>query len=217
MLSKSEIYLLNEALDGEEIYGLPKDGVMFLKQNGSDAMQALIDKKIINEDGSVNETSYLIIKSLEKYKKSRSYIWINDIVASIDDGDNIYLFRKDEENKDEYVFQKTDNGVLMYSLLKQFNFLCEYKEVLDDTKIKMSLEELYDKYLSSKLTREMIEIEKEEGRIIKSKNFHAIYFTYDNKCYKYDEMKEFLYEINPKAVRMEIAKLMKLNSKEVRN
>ena len=91
MLSKSEIYLLNEALDGEEIYGLPKDGVMFLKQNGSDAMQALIDKKIINEDGSVNETSYLIIKSLEKYKKSRSYIWINDIVASIDDGDNIYL------------------------------------------------------------------------------------------------------------------------------
>ena len=180
-------------------------------------MQALIDKKIINEDGSVNETSYLIIKSLEKYKKSRSYIWINDIVASIDDGDNIYLFRKDEENKDEYVFQKTDNGVLMYSLLKQFNFLCEYKEVLDDTKIKMSLEELYDKYLSSKLTREMIEIEKEERRIIKSKNLHAIYFTYDNKCYKYDEMKEFLYEINPKAVRMEIANLMKLNSKEVRN
>lgn len=29
MLSK--IYLLNEALDGEEIYGLPKYGGMFLK------------------------------------------------------------------------------------------------------------------------------------------------------------------------------------------
>lgn len=214
MLSKGEIYLLNEALDGHEIYGLPKDKVMFLQEDEQDVLQSLIEKEIINDDNSINKLSYLIIKNLEKYKKARSYVWINDMVASLNDDDNeMYLFRKNDKNN-EYIFEKTTNGILIYSILKQYPFLRKYREVEQVNKKSATFEEIMEEYIIDRKEDEIIIIRKDEGRIIKSTSFYSAYFEKDGICYEYNVIDKELSEINPKKARERIFEILNFEEKE---
>ncbi|MGG7179416.1 DUF5081 family protein [Clostridium paraputrificum] len=213
MLKASEIYLLNEALDGEEIYGIDKSEALKNNLNSSiKAIESLRNKKIVNEDNTINELSNLIIKNLDKFKKAKSYLWINDILISIDDTNYMIFFRKDIESE-EFEFKKIGNFQLIYSILKEYSFLGRPNKTVSDERETISVEEFIDKHLANKNENEILILRKEENSRIKYTSYYVTFILENEKVYKYDAIKGELCEINPQKARIEISKLLGLEVK----
>ena len=87
-------------------------------------MDSLRNKNILNNDYSINESSYLLIKNLEKYKNADTYVWINDMVLADVNEDDIIFIRKDNIIG-EYEFRYTLKIHLFIQILKQYSFLRE--------------------------------------------------------------------------------------------
>ena len=134
MLKASEIYLLNEALDGKDIYGLDKEAA--LRENlysEVKALDSLKEKMILNEDNTINACSYQLIKGLEKFKMAKSYIWVNDILLSKDDTD--------------YELKKMGNFHLVLTILKEYEFLRGRDTIVDSSINNMEVEEFIENYI----------------------------------------------------------------------
>lgn len=80
MINIDELTFLNNILDGKEMKGIE------LKKdiNRIDVINSLVNKKILNDNITINENSANILKALERYKKSRRYLIINDFFCTIE-------------------------------------------------------------------------------------------------------------------------------------
>ena len=70
MLSSNELYYFNAALDGREIYAVEPMENLFNQLEGANIKEDLIKKNLINEDGSINTLSFIIIDRLRRYKSA---------------------------------------------------------------------------------------------------------------------------------------------------
>ena len=190
-----------KALDGKEIYGINPASELLAKKSINE-IESLYEKDILKADGSLNELSYLIIRNLEQYKKASSYLWLNDIVCSMDDTDFLIFFRKEESG--ELEFKKTAKELMLLSIVKEYEFLWNYKEI-DDKKEKMPLDIFLNKTIPEKEEKEVLYIKKEKDSDVVLYN---IYYIEDESVYKYDALNEEVCEINPKEIRIELAKIL---------
>lgn len=70
MLTMSEIYYLNRALDGKKIYGIDSIYKAIDKQkNKINPKDSLINKKVFDKDGKINALSFELITLLVDIKK----------------------------------------------------------------------------------------------------------------------------------------------------
>lgn len=205
MLNINEIYLLNSVLDNNEIYGLDKEKTLNFKEKQDDELKSLKEKKIINEDNSFNDISYLIVKNLEKYKAAKSYLWINESVFSIDDTENLLMFKKNEE---EYDFKKLPKIYLLISLIKENEILNINKEIKDSNKIKINAEDFVQDYAVKSKTKNALIIRKESGNYIKIPTYYKVFFEKDSSYYCYDVLNEELEKYNPYDAKLEIINLL---------
>lgn len=209
MLKKSEIYLLNTSLDGKEIYGLPNDIFLKNENDGNVVLKSLREKKILNNDNSFNELSYLIVKNLDIYKKAKSYIWINDVVFSLDDTNFLLSFSKDDITE-EFHFEKITKEILLIKLLKEYEVLCSPKEVTTDSIEKIDAETFIKNYvINSKINNQFI-IKKDDGNYVKVTTYYKTFFEMDRKFYCYNIMTQELQEYNPYDARIEIVNLLQI-------
>ena len=199
MFTENEIYFLNSALDDESIYGLkPKEEIAITPVSAEVARKSLIKKKVLNEDMSINNTSYLILKNLEQYKNSKSYIWINDIVASIDESNYLIMFNK---NEDEIEFKKTTKELMLLGIVKQYEFTWPNIEI-EEKNQHIPVNFFILERLSKVEDEDVIYVKREDDGKVTSYN---VYYKEGNLVYKYNVLNEELTIFNPKNIRLEIA------------
>lgn len=208
MLKASEIYLLNEALDGKDIYGLDKEAA--LRENlysEVKALDSLKEKMILNEDNTINACSYQLIKGLEKFKMAKSYIWVNDILLSKDDTDYMIFFKKDTESN-VFELKKMANFHLVLTILKEYEFLRGRDTIVDSSINNMEVEEFIENYIIKNDNQNFLILKKEENVRIPYVSLYITYIEVEGKTYKYDVLKKELCEVSPKVVRLDISKLL---------
>lgn len=205
MLTVDEIYYLNKALDGKKIYGINKNfDITGEKDKEGKIIKNLIEEKILNEDGSLNELSYQIIRNIEQYKNASNYLWINDIIFSMDKSKYLIFFRK--EGKQELTFKKTTKELMLLALVKEYKFLWDNTIVTDEIK-KIPLDEFIKNIAVNRRERKDLYIKKvKENRPY----LYNIYYEDGESVYKYDAIKEELKTVNPKEVRVELAKILEI-------
>lgn len=208
MLKASEIYLLNEALDGKDIYGLDKEAA--LRENlysEVKALDSLKEKMILNEDNTINACSYQLIKGLEKFKMAKSYIWVNDILLSKDDTDYMIFFKKDTESN-VFELKKMANFHLVLTILKEYEFLRGRDTIVDSSINNMEVEDFIENYIIKNDNQNFLILKKEENVKIPYVSLYITYIEVEGKTYKYDVLKKELCEVSPKVVRLDISKLL---------
>lgn len=208
MLKASEIYLLNEALDGKDIYGLDKEAA--LRENlysEVKALDSLKEKMILNEDNTINACSYQLIKGLEKFKMAKSYIWVNDILLSKDYTDYMIFFKKDTESN-VFELKKMGNFHLVLTILKEYEFLRGRDTIVDSSINNMEVEEFIENYIIKNDNQNFLILKKEENVRIPYVSLYITYIEVEGKTYKYDLLKKELCEVSPKVARLDISKLL---------
>lgn len=128
-LTSRELVYLNTALDAEDILGVHKAEVFMedIKNNISEE-KSLINKGILNEDGSISEISYHLINKLEQYKKAESYLNINGMFFSVTMKETSTVYLKKNENN-EYEIDRLEKPMLIYSLCKSYPFIFKNREI----------------------------------------------------------------------------------------
>jgi hypothetical protein len=196
MISTRELYYLNRALDGKKIYGInPQDDNEFELFGSEKVKENLIEEKILNKDGSINDLSFLILKNLEKYKKSSNYIWINDVVMSMDKSDFLIYFKKKSDGR--LLFKKTTKEVMIFNIIKQYEFLWDNKAQEQHT-VSIPIEDFLKDKVLVKSNKDILYIEKVKNRRIISCD---AYYKENNEVFKYDFIKEKLINVNPLDIR----------------
>ena len=160
MLSVGELYYLNKALDGKEIYGVNPSGEILFR-NSKTVIESLIEKEILKEDGSLNELSFMITRNLEQYKKASSYLLLNEVLFSMDDSNYLIFFNKKENGNLD--FRKTTKEIMLLSIIKEYEFLWNYKEV-NGNKEKMPLDIFLNGTISEKEENQVLYIKKEREK-----------------------------------------------------
>ena len=200
MLTIDEIYYLNKALDGKKIYGINKN--INEEDKEQKIVNNLINQEILNQDGSLNQLSFHIIRSLEQYKNASKYLWINDIIFSMDKTDYLVVLKK--ENEKEMTFAKTTKELLLLAIVKEYKFLWDNYTTEDDIK-KIPLDYFTQNILLKRKERKDLYIRKE----IENKPYlYNIYYEEGQNVFKYNILREELKKINPKDAREELAKIL---------
>lgn len=209
MLTVQEIFYLNAALEGKEIHGFSynKTMVELLKQGKTfeDVRTGLIKKEYLDKEGNLNIDSYEVIRNLDIYKKAEKYITINKIFGAMDKSDFITFFQ--EADNDEYNFKKTTKELLILAMVKEFEFLREYREV-DECETSISFEEITEK-LAAKSLSEAIYVRK---GIKNNVEIYNIYFFENERTYKYNVLQNTLRGINPKDIIKEFVDILEVGA-----
>lgn len=208
MLNARELYYLNGALDGKNIYGINPVETLINDQESNDSPKdSLIKKELLKNQGGLNEKSFKIIRNLEKYKNAKEYIWVNDILISMDETDSIVFLKK--LNKGQFILEKTTKQLMIFSIFKNYEFLLN--NVLSDSE-KETIEpsDLIESKLLNKRSDEVLFIQKEKNNEF---NICNIYYKEDH-VYRYDTLKKELVKVNPKDIRSEILKIFEYGVSE---
>lgn len=205
MLSSNELYYFNAALDGREIYAVELMENLFNQLEGPNTKEDLIKKNLINEDGSINTLSFIIIDRLRRYKSADSYIWVDDkVLAMYDNTYDLVFLQKDKSG--EFIFEDVTKSIMVAGIFKDKPFLLGDKEA-DDKQIRIRIEDFYERILQFISEEDMLSLRKMKNNEIDTYN---IYFTYDEILFKYNVKRKKLMEINPKKARKEILTLFQV-------
>lgn len=202
MINSNELYYLNRALDGMEIYGV--DSVENLVNglgSGKTARESLIEKNVLTKEGKINERSYLLIEGLEKYKKANKYLWVNSRIVALDDTNFVIHLEKEEEGK--IVLKETTKAIMLYSIIKENSFLWGNK-VVENNKKYIPVKEFVLNILNGKNDEDILYIKMEKPG---SKDVYNIYYKEKDDIFKYDVIYKLLKKVNPKDIRIELVKL----------
>ena len=205
MLKTDEIFYFNKALGGTNIYGFDFSNMMadMIKEKKSTEIirNNLINKGLLNSDGSLNNISFNIIRNLEIYKNSKKYIYLNSLVGSIDDNGFVIMF--DKNSNDEFNIRKTPKELMLLALVKNYDFLQEYIDI-EEKEEKIALEEITEILLKIHYGNAIYIKLVDDNKVSK----YNIYFKQDDKVYKYNVMTEKITLKNPKNIRIEIAEIL---------
>lgn len=203
MISSGEFYYFNKMLDGKDIYGVIYDEIM---EKGNNPKESLIRKRILETDGKLNKLSSQIVKNLDKYKKAKDYIWINDSIASIDKTDDVVYLRKNKGN--DYTFKMVSKEHIVNSTMENYDFLlnADY-EVSEDDQEKMTIKVFLATILNKKDMSKVLYIKKEYEKI---QCIYNIYYEEEGYIYKYDVLEKIITKMNSKKVVEDLATIFNL-------
>ncbi|WPC42617.1 DUF5081 family protein [Clostridium sp. JS66] len=202
MINSNELYYLNRALDGMEIYGVdPVENIVNTLGSGKTAKESLIEKNILTKEGKINERSYLLIEGLEKYKKAKKYLWVNSRIVALDDTNFVIHLEKEEEGK--IVLKEITKAIMLYSIIKENSFLWGNKVVENSGKY-VSVKEFVSNILNGKKDEDILYIKIENPS---RQEVYNIYYKEKDDIFKYDVIYKSLKKVNPKDIRIELVKL----------
>ncbi|MCY6957196.1 DUF5081 family protein [Clostridium brassicae] len=205
MISASELYYLNRALDGTPILGInPVETLINNDECEDSPKESLIRKKILESNDRLNEKSFRIINDLEKYKKAKKHIWINDLLIAIDETDFL-IFLKNSK-KGQVIIERTIKSLMLCEIIKKYQFLWNSTKVEDGEKEIIKPNDFILNKLLDKKENEVLCIQKKENESFSVCN---IYYKEDY-VYKYDLLNKQLTKINPRDIRLELANIFEL-------
>lgn len=205
MLKADEIFYFNKALGGTNIYGFDFSNIIanMIRENKSTEIirNNLVNKGLLNTDGSLNNMSFNIIRNLEIYKSSKKYIYLNSLVGSIDNNGFITMF--DKNSNDEFNIKKTPKELMLLALVKNYDFLQEYIDI-EEQEEKIELEEITERLLKVHYGDAIYIKLINDNDILK----YNIYFKEEHKVYRYNAITQGITLKNPKNIRIELAEIL---------
>lgn len=147
-MTLEEIYVLNRALDGRDIFGLPS----FREIGGSEMMihsvkEQLIRKGLLESESSFTMKGVQAVKHMEDYKNAQKYIQLGSLFIGIkkDQDTAISLVRRGIPQ--EFEFQALNTGDSFTQLCAIYPFLSQKtKEPEAANEYEMKYEELIEFY-----------------------------------------------------------------------
>jgi hypothetical protein len=177
----NQIKVLNRALDGEDIYGLPS-----LKEKPISSVQIELIKSdllamgILNSHDTLTNEGAMLTRKIKQYKESNKYIHLNHmIIAPIDEGKAIVM----KGSIEDIIFVTVDTTKIVDQLSGIYKFLSidsKVKEIGIGSEIsRTSLKEIFIKY----------KIKTDNSFILKTHNqtkaltTNEVYFAFDENLY----------------------------------
>lgn len=206
MINSSELYYLNKALDGEDIYGINSmEGLAINLSSTKIPKETLIEKNMLTKNGKINDVSYALIAGLEKYKNAKEYLWVNDKIAAIDDTEFIIHLERDEN--ENIVLKEVTKSIMLFTIIKENNFLWGDKPVEKNIKY-IPVRKIVPQIINEYDDKNVLYIKKET---LKSRSLFNIYYRENEDVFKYDVLSQLLKKVNPKDIRLELIKLLNMN------
>ena len=196
-MTLKEIFVLNRALDGKDVYSLPPFKELHMSEVLSDAVKdSLIEHGLLESYDEFTMDGIRITKRILDFKNAPKYVHIDDMVIGLLD-DNLGIMLQKDYFDETYNFTLIDVSDSTSQILKSYDFLREkYPE--------QPLEEVQFDYDS---LAENFEIEDTNSmRIVtlnsanKREKTDEIIFSSDNQLYLYDYAKKMLYSKNPNEI-----------------
>ena len=185
MVKLNEIYVLNRALDGAEIYALPKLDVPLSDFLISSVKDGLIGKKILSTHKSFTDEGVLLTQRINLYKTATKYISLNQTtIGFLDKNKGIALTYN--PYFDTYAFNMVSTEDIVSSLTEVYAFLQEDGEVVDEHEESIAFDVLKERY----------PIERKKSLVLKTKSeeleTHEEVFLANNQFYLYNHKEETL-------------------------
>lgn len=197
MINIDELTFLNNILDGKEMKGIE------LKKdiNRIDVINSLVNKKILNDNITINENSANILKALERYKKSRRYLIINDFFGTIEKKESMIAIKKEMNN---YKIYKVNRSAFILRLIEDYRMLrkkyeCENKK--NQTNKVQTVIDLENR----KKEDEVIHIQ--EIKDDKTLN-DFVYLGSKDRIYEYNLLSDIKQDISSSEVKTKIKKII---------
>jgi transcription termination factor NusB len=183
-----EIYVLNSALDGKDIFALPS----LAKLNISsfiidDIKNVLIKKGLLESESTFTEDGIRLTNRLRLFKQAEKHIQIGDIsMGVLDKNESIILLYN--PLLEDYKIEVMDSTEMTSQLVSFYSFLVSEGTdvIVIEEEVKMTKEEFNEAYpLDDEGHFHMLMQDKDKKR-------DEIYFTSDGKYYVYDSIKGLL-------------------------
>ena len=197
MINIDELTFLNNILDGKEMKGIE------LKKdiNRIDVINSLVNKKILNDNITINENSANILKALESSKKSRRYLIIKDFFCTIEKKESMIAIKKEMNN---YKIYKVNRSAFILRLIEDYRMLrkkyeCENKK--NQTNKVQTVIDLENR----KKEDEVIHIQ--EIKDDKTLN-DFVYLGSKDRIYEYNLLSDIKQDISSSEVKTKIKKII---------
>lgn len=142
-----EIYVLNTALDGKNIFGLPSfsdiGGSKMMVQNVKEQM---IRKGLLESESSFTMQGVKAVKYMEDYKNARKYVKLGSLVIGVKDDDTAVVLTRTGMPQ-EFGFQAMNLKESFAQLCMIYPFLIQKADkVVSEDKREIDYEELKETY-----------------------------------------------------------------------
>ena len=190
LMNIKEIYVLNRALDGKDIYPLPS----FKDLNMSEILvtsvkDSLIEQGLLENHESFTMEGVRITKRISDYKKAKKYVRINDMVIGILDDDLGVLLQKSYLDE-SYIFELISISDSVGQLLKSHPFLQQSVKEQTNQEREMEFDELSKAFVLRPSNMFNVATQDNENK----KNVtDELYFSSNDQLYIYDCEKKILY------------------------
>jgi len=124
-MTVEEIYVLNRALDGADIFGLPAfKNIGMSNLLVKEVKKRLIEMKILESESTFTMNGMQTVKRMSDYKEAQKYVKLNGLILGITVDDlAIALVKEKVEKRLDYKFVPTDISDCYSQLCSRFPFL----------------------------------------------------------------------------------------------
>jgi len=200
----NEVYVLNLALDGAEIYALPELKAPLTDFIISSIKDGLVAKRILKSHNSFTNEGIRFTQKLNLYKSAVKYISTNHISIGLLEG-NKGITLNYNPFFDSYTLNKVHFDDVISSFVEAYPFLQEESEAVEEQEKKLEIEVL----------RERFRIDEKKILTIKTKSkdveTHEEVFLFNNKFYLYNHMKQTLTQKNKETLLQIIEERVKID------
>lgn len=199
-MTLNEIYVLNRALDGKDITGLPSFDMLRNKKGmfgGIDILKAsLINKGILENENKFTDKGIVETRKISLFKTASRYVTIQGVTIAIHGLNGIMLCK--EENG--YNFIVVNPKETYEELLDLYPFINDNSsgEEADGSYRVMEGREFYNLYYIKAKSGFAIQLKSVE------ENCTELYFTYNNASYRYSCDLKRLYKVSGHDIRVRL-------------
>lgn len=198
-MTKQEIFILNRALDGSQIYGMPEFEKMHLSELLIDTYKdGMINRGLLADKANLTEHGADVVSRIRDYKASKCFVSVNNLtIGKSDKGKNVSLIYN--PLFDEYKFTRIDLPEDCSVIFDAYPFINEVEETEKSEVGHFSEKEIKQKCVELNAKNSLII--KKNGDVEKS---YTVYIR-DKKAFMYVSKTGCLYSIG----RNELKNIMK--------
>lgn len=187
-MTVEEIYVLNSALDGEDIFGLSSfSEIGASKMMFGSVNEQLIRKELLETESSLTMQGVQMVKTLDDYKKSKKYLKLGTLIIGLSE-DDVAVALISSGDPVEYEFQYVSMEDGYDHICKVYPFLSMKPGGISEREI--DYEELIKEQAVS--PENILKLSTYSGR--GKEETAEVFFSADDKLYLYNEMTKLLEE-----------------------
>ena len=192
-MNYNELYVLNSAIDGEDIYSIGKFSSNRMTRLATELIKdILIEKGYLEDYNTVTSKGASEIRKIKQYKEAKKYVSILNMVIGVVDNKKCILLIKD--TRGEYQFSVIDSKKNVDVLIEAFPILLKQEsanESLYSIDTYVNPRDLLKQYKINAQTSFTIYTENPK---VLDKKTKELFFISDDKKYYYDCLTNFLHE-----------------------